>query len=73
MNIDQTISDLFNLSVDDRLPIVQKLWDSIPPDTEVTVSPDQRAELERRIAAHDADPNSAVSRDEIERRIQSND
>jgi putative addiction module component (TIGR02574 family) len=70
MNIDQTISDLSTLSVDERLRIVQKLWDSIPRETEVTLSPDQRAELERRIAAHEADPESAISRDELERRLK---
>lgn len=70
MNIEQTISDLSALSVDDRLRIVQELWDSIPAETEVTVSPDQRAELERRIAAHDANPDSAISRKELERRLQ---
>jgi putative addiction module component (TIGR02574 family) len=73
MNIDQTISDLSTLSVDERLRIVQRLWDSIPPETDVTVSPDQRAELERRVAAHEADPESAISRDELERRLKGND
>ena len=73
MNIDQTISDLSALSVDERLRIVQKLWDSIPPETEVTVSPDQRTELDRRIAAHEADPESAISPDELERRLKDDD
>ncbi len=73
MNIDQTISDLSALSVDERLRIVQKLWDSIPPETEVTVSPDQRTELDRRIAAHEADPESAISRDELERHLKDDD
>ena len=72
MNIDQTISDLSALSVDQRLRIVQRLWDSIPRETEVTVSDDQRAELDRRIAAHEVDPESAISRDELERRLTDN-
>ena len=38
MDIQQTLADLATLPVDDRLRIVQFLWDSIPPDTEVTVS-----------------------------------
>jgi putative addiction module component (TIGR02574 family) len=70
MNLDQTISDLSALSIDDRLRIVQRLWDSIPADTEIAVTPEQRAELERRIAAHEANPDSAISSEELERRLQ---
>lgn len=70
MNIEQTISDLSALSIDERLRIVQTLWDSIPPETEVVVSPEQRVELERRIAAHDAAPGSAITQEELERRLQ---
>lgn len=70
MNIEQTISDLSALSVDERLRIVQTLWDSIPPETEVTVTPQQSEELQRRMAAHDANPDSAITRDELQRRLK---
>lgn len=70
MNIEQTISDLAALPVDERLRIVQMLWDSIPPESAVTVSPDQRAELDHRIAAHEENPDSAILRDELERRLK---
>ncbi len=70
MDIQQTLADLSTLTVDDRLRIVKSLWDSIPPDTEITVSPEQQRELERRIAAHDAEPNSTISRGELERRLK---
>ena len=70
MNIQQTISDLSALSVDERLHIVQELWNSIPAEAELAVTPDQRKELERRVAAHDADPGSAITRDELERLVK---
>lgn len=73
MDIQQTLADFASLPVDDRLRIVQLLWDSIPPETEVTVSPDQQHELDRRNAAHDADPSSAISRRELERRLKERD
>jgi len=73
MDIQQTLADFASLPVDDRLRIVQLLWDSIPPETEVTVSPDQQHELDRRIVAHDADPSSAISRRELERRLKERD
>lgn len=70
MNIDQTISELSTLSIDERLLIVQKLWDSIPAETEVTLSPEQSAELERRIAEHEQHPETAISGEELKRRLQ---
>jgi putative addiction module component (TIGR02574 family) len=73
MNIQQTVADLASLPVDDRLRIVQLLWDSIPPETEVRVSPEQQRELDRRLAAHDADPSSALDREELERRLKERD
>lgn len=73
MNIEQTISDLSRLSVEDRLRIVQELWDSISSDSEVTVSSDQQAELKRRIAAHHANPDSAISKEELEQLLRSSD
>lgn len=73
MNLDQTISALSTLCVDERLLIVQKLWDSIPVESEVDVSSEQRAELQRRIAAHDTNPASAIGREELERRLRDAD
>ena len=73
MDIQQTLSDLAALPVNDRLRLVQLLWDSIPAETEVVVSPDQQIELDRRVAAHDADPSSAISREELERRLKDRD
>ncbi len=70
MNVDRALSELSALSVDERLRIVQMLWDSIPPEAEVTVTPEQGAELQRRMAAHQADPNSALTREELERRLR---
>ena len=60
------LSAAAQLSVADRLLIVQKLWDSIPPEAEVPVLPEQLEELRRRVAAHDANPESAISREELE-------
>ena len=73
MDIQQTLADLAALPIDDRLQLVQLLWDSIPAEAEVTVSDDQQIELNRRIAAHDADPESAISREDLERRLKDRD
>ena len=51
------------LSVAERLVLVEELWDSITASTPVTDA--QRAELDRRLADHDANPDDVVSWEEI--------
>ena len=70
MNVDRTIADLASLPVVDRVRIVQAIWDTLPDDTDIGVSSEQQAELDRRIAAHDADPGSSISREELMRRLR---
>lgn len=69
MNVDQTISDLSSLSVGDRLRVVHAIWDTLPDDVDLTTSQEQQAELDRRLAAHRADPSTAISHDELMRRV----
>lgn len=70
MNVDQTISDLSTLPISDRLRVVQAIWDSLPDDINLPIAPTQQAELDRRLAAQQADPGSAISHDEMMQRIQ---
>jgi putative addiction module component (TIGR02574 family) len=69
MNLDQTISDLSTLPIGDRLRIVHAIWDTLPDDVDLSTTPEQQAELDRRLAAHRDDPSSAISHDELMRRI----
>jgi putative addiction module component (TIGR02574 family) len=71
MNIDQAISDLSNLPVDERLRVVQAIWDTLPDDIDLPPGAAQQAELDRRLAAHRADPSTALSHEELLRRIES--
>jgi putative addiction module component (TIGR02574 family) len=70
MNLEETISHITSLPVDERLRLIQAVWESLPPDVDCGVSPKQHAELDRRVAAHDSDPSSSVSRDELTRRLR---
>ena len=56
MDIGETLSELTSLPVTDRLRVVESLWDSIESDTPVSLSPEQRDEINRRIEAHEANP-----------------
>lgn len=54
------------LGVDERLALIEALWDSISADeSAIAVTDAQRAELDRRLADHEANPNDVVSWDEV--------
>lgn len=62
--------ELFQLSVAERLELVEELWDSIAADAErddrvLPLSDEQRAELDRRIAAHREDPSRVVPWEQV--------
>lgn len=54
--------DFRALSIAERIQLVEDIWDSIAADApeSVGLTSSQREELRRRVAAHDADPSSAV-------------
>lgn len=70
MDVNQALSELTSLSVTDRLRVVESLWDSIERDTPVSLSPEQRAELDRRIEAHEAHPSELLSWDQVLDRLR---
>lgn len=49
------------LSTADRLQLAQEIWDSIGPDSLPTVPDWQLEEIERRMAAFDANPQAISS------------
>lgn len=61
--------DVKSLSKQERLSLLEEIWDSLTPD-DVQVTAAQRDELERRIAGMERHPDEAVSWDEARRRIR---
>ena len=70
IDLAQTLTELTSLPIHDRLRVVESLWDSIPADTIVEVSPEQRAELQRRIDAHERAPEQLLTSDEVLDRLR---
>ncbi len=70
MDIRQTLADLTSLPVHERLRMVEWLWDSIPADSPVELSSEQRAELQRRIAAHEETPELLLTWEEVLQRLR---
>lgn len=53
--------DISRLTVAQRLELIERLWDSIPDSLEGLPIPDwHREELERRLAAADANPQAGI-------------
>ena len=51
-------SKLLELPVEERIRLVEDLWDSVAADQEaLPLTPEQRAELDRRLDAYEADGN----------------
>jgi putative addiction module component (TIGR02574 family) len=65
------LADIKAMSVPERILIVEEIWDSIAAEQDsLEVTQAQKDELDRRLAAHDADPNRGSSWDEVKARLQ---
>ena len=67
-----TLTKLLELPAAERVDIAMALWDSLTPaeqEAELDLTSEQRAELDRRLAEHLADPTSAVPWDEVRRKL----
>ena len=59
------------LTVDQRLDLIGELWDGIPDSLDELPVPDwHREELERRLAAADADPDAGIPWEQVKRRLR---
>lgn len=58
------------LSPGDELALLGELWDSLTPEPDaVPFTPAQRADLDRRLAALDADPTAGSSWEDVKARL----
>ena len=58
------------LTVQERIELIGELWDGIPDSIESLPIPDwHREELDRRLAAADADPSASVPWDDVKKRL----
>lgn len=68
-----TLAELLKLPPGDRAELAMALWASLDEasrNEELALTPEQIAELDRRFAEHQADPSSARSWEEVERRLR---
>lgn len=59
------------LSVAQRMLLVEEIWDSIAEEEEkIPLTEAQRIDLERRVAAYEANPKAGSSWDEVKARLR---
>ncbi len=70
MNISVKSLGLDRLSIEERLALVEELWDSIAQSgADVPLSAAQQTELDRRLAEHEANPDDVVSWEDVKASI----
>ncbi|WP_242053551.1 addiction module protein [Nostoc sp. FACHB-888] len=71
MDITATLNEIATLSVEDRIRIVQAIWDTIAAEQ---VYPDlteaQKRELDRRTADYDSNPDNVLTWEQIKASIK---
>lgn len=67
---DADVAEILKLPVEERLRLVELIWDSIAESNAALPLTDaQRAELERRLAEHEAHPDDVISWDDVKASI----
>ena len=63
----QTRPDFLSLSVAERIQLAEDIWDSIATENpeSAALTPLQLQEIQTRLDAHDQDPSTAVSWDQV--------
>jgi putative addiction module component (TIGR02574 family) len=70
------IAELLKLPADERAELAFALWDSLSDEerhAELELTPEQRSELDRRLAEDEADPESAIPWSEVKRKLRRNE
>jgi len=69
MDLAGTLAEIISLSVNDRIRLVQAIWDSISADPEhLELTESQRIELSRRLLDHETNPNAVISWQQVKSR-----
>lgn len=65
---------ILSLPVDERLALVDSIWESIRENADaVPVNGETKAEMQRRLALHRADPEAADDLEVVLTRLRAND
>lgn len=61
MNVEQVLQETATLPVDDQLELIHQIWGGIADSgRDFELSDELKAELDRRLAAHEANPEAGI-------------
>jgi putative addiction module component (TIGR02574 family) len=69
MRRSQLWAELMELTPEERIELVEELWDSIDQDDMPPLTPEQQQELDRRYAEHLRDPSGAQKWEDVKARL----
>ncbi len=72
--LSNTLAALLKLPAKDRVELAMALWESLTDaerEAEFALTPEQEAELDRRVEEHLANPGSAIPWEEVRRKLAS--
>ncbi len=58
------------MSVEERLSLVEEIWDSIASEAPYALPENQQQDLQRRLAKHAANPNAGSPWEEVQARLE---
>lgn len=65
------LSDILQLSIAERIQLVEDIWDSIAAFPEaLPLTEAQKQELDRRLEAYAQNPNDGISWDELKEKVR---
>ncbi len=71
MDLPATLAEIASLSIDDRIRLVQAIWDTIATEeAHPGLTEAQKGDLDRRIADLDANPNNVLTWEEIKAHVR---
>ncbi len=71
MDLSTILREVATWPVDDRLRLIEGVWDGLETDgADSELSDELKAELDRRLAAADAAPDDVISWEEIEQYVR---
>jgi putative addiction module component (TIGR02574 family) len=69
MNKATLLAEIMQLTPKDRRDLVEELCAAVDEDEAFVLTPEQMAEIDRRIAEHERDPSSAIPWEEVRGRL----
>ena len=71
MDITATLNEIATLSIEDRIRLVQAIWDSIAAEQAYPdLTEQQKRELDNRIDDYEINPDNVLTREEIKASIK---